>query len=390
MSGERRPRVLFHVQHLLGIGHLKRAATLARAAEEHGLEVTLVSGGHEVPGLDVGGARLVQLDSMRAADKSFKVLVDANDRRIDDGFRTRRCERLLALFGETTPDIVMTELFPFGRRQLSYELMPLLEAAKSRRPRPAVICSVRDILVEPPKPERVQEMLERLEGYYDLVLVHGDPSLVPFGKTFPLAGSIAGMLQYTGYVVEQPRPNDSDAGRGEVIVSAGGGAVSETLFRAAMAARPLTRLSDATWRILAGHALPEGDYRAIEEAAPAGIIVERARPDFLTLLSNCAVSVSQGGYNTVMEVMAAGARGVIVPYAGGLETEQTLRAQLLSERAGLLTMPEADVSAATVARAVDAALDRPPAGLGALDTGGAAASARLLVQLARERTPAPA
>jgi predicted glycosyltransferase len=61
-------RVLFYVQHLLGIGHLKRAATLARGLAADGLEVTLVSGGFPVPELDTGGARFVQLDPVRATD----------------------------------------------------------------------------------------------------------------------------------------------------------------------------------------------------------------------------------------------------------------------------------------------------------------------------------
>jgi len=34
-----------YVQHLLGIGHLKRAATLARAMRSAGFELTLASGG---------------------------------------------------------------------------------------------------------------------------------------------------------------------------------------------------------------------------------------------------------------------------------------------------------------------------------------------------------
>ena len=45
-------KALFYVQHLLGIGHLMRAGTLTRALEENGIEVTLVSGGTPVPGLD--------------------------------------------------------------------------------------------------------------------------------------------------------------------------------------------------------------------------------------------------------------------------------------------------------------------------------------------------
>ena len=52
-------RVLFHVQHLLGIGHLTRAAALARACAEDGMEVTVASGGEPVPGVDFGRASLV-------------------------------------------------------------------------------------------------------------------------------------------------------------------------------------------------------------------------------------------------------------------------------------------------------------------------------------------
>ena len=59
------PRVLFYVQHLLGIGHLKRAALICRALAAAGLDTTLVSGGMPVPGLDIGGARLHQLPPLR-------------------------------------------------------------------------------------------------------------------------------------------------------------------------------------------------------------------------------------------------------------------------------------------------------------------------------------
>ena len=72
------PRVLFYVQHLLGIGHLKRAVVLARAMRQAGLRVTLVSGGEDVPVIDAEGIDLVQLPPARAADMSFKVLLGAD------------------------------------------------------------------------------------------------------------------------------------------------------------------------------------------------------------------------------------------------------------------------------------------------------------------------
>jgi predicted glycosyltransferase len=374
-------RVLFYVQHLLGIGHLKRAATLARAFDDAGLEVTFVSGGHEVPGLNVGGAKFVQLPPVRAVDVYFKVLVDATDTLIDDAFRARRRDVLLQTFHDTRPDVIVTELFPFGRRQLRFELEPMLEAARATSPRPRIVCSVRDILVEPDKPERAEEMLERIERHYDLVLVHGDPSLIPFDTTFPLADRIADRIRYTGYVVEEGAAPQPARPRDGVVVSAGGGAVSEALFRAAIAARPLTRLKDAPWRILCGHALPEPAYRALHAEAPAGVTVERARPDFIALLRGAALSISQGGYNTMMEVLATRTRAVVVPYAGGLETEQTLRATLLAERGALGVVDETALSPETIAHEAERMLDRAAPETVALDVAGGKTSAAIISSL---------
>lgn len=384
------PKVFFWVQHLLGIGHLKRTATLARAFRRAGMDVTVVSGGHDVPGLDLGGAKLVQLPPVRAADKYFKILIDENDTEIDDAFRERRRDLLLEAYAAASPDVVMTELFPFGRRQLRLELTALLDAAKASARPPLIVSSVRDILVEPPKPERVSEMLKRIETYYDRVLIHGDPTLIPFDETFAHADRIADLVAYTGYVVAAPQKTAGGVGTDEVIVSAGGGAVSEELFRAAMAARPQTKLVGRVWRILAGHALPDDIFDALGAEAPEGVIVERARADFPTLMANCTLSVSQGGYNTVMEMMTAGTRGVIVPYAGGLETEQTLRARLLENRSGIRTIPENALNAAALAGAIDAALAAPPPDASGLNTDGADTSAALIAGWLAERQGAAA
>src|SRR5690606_9172540 len=180
-----RPKLLFWVQHLLGIGHLRRAATLARALCSAGFDVKVVSGGLPVPGLDVGTAAFVQLPPTRAVDVYFKVLVDETGKEIDDAWRENRKNRLLEVYDDFRPDILLMELFPFGRRQLRSELVPLLEFARGRERRPLIACSVRDILVAPAKDERMREMLERARRYYDLVLIHGDPDLVSFDETFP-------------------------------------------------------------------------------------------------------------------------------------------------------------------------------------------------------------
>src|SRR5215470_4247552 len=147
-----RPRVFFYVQHLLGIGHLRRAAAITRALERHGLEVAFVSGGQPVQNLELGGADVIQLPPARAGDSSFGSIVDAAGRPIDDAWRDRRRGALLDAFAAVAPQVLLIELYPFGRRPFRFELKPLLAAAASRRPRPAVVCSVRDILVDKSEP----------------------------------------------------------------------------------------------------------------------------------------------------------------------------------------------------------------------------------------------
>ena len=141
------PRVLFYVQHLLGIGHLKRAATLARALEEAGMAVTIVSGGKEVPGLDIGGSEFVQLAPMRSQDEHFRVMLDDRDQPVDDATRDARRDALLEVTERVAPHVVLTELFPFGRRHLRGEIIPMIEAARAQAQPAAIVSSVRDILV---------------------------------------------------------------------------------------------------------------------------------------------------------------------------------------------------------------------------------------------------
>src|SRR6185436_13631922 len=98
---------------------------------------------------------------------------------------------------------------------------------------------------------------------------------------------------------------------------AGGGAVGAGLLEAAIRAKPMTVLRDRHWRVLAGNNLPDEEYRKLAglAAGAKGVELERSRPDFTTLLANCALSVSQAGYNTLMETVSAGARAVMVPFA---------------------------------------------------------------------------
>lgn len=387
-------RVFFYVQHLLGIGHLRRAAALSRALVAAGAEVAFVSGGEPVPALDLGGARLIQLPPASAGDAGFSKIIDEQGQPIDEAWQARRRDQLLGHFAAFAPDILLIEMYPFGRRQFRFELLPLLEAAASHQNtpqgRPLVACSLRDILVDKGRADRRAETVALVERYFDLVLVHGDPRLVTLDRTFPDAGMIAGKLRYTGYVVELPPAADAGRGagardQGEILISAGGGAVGAPLFAAAIAARSLSRHRDRPWRLITGRNLPQRQTEEItRQALMAGIEVETFRGDFPRLLQHCLVSVSQGGYNTVMELLAAQCPAVIVPFAEGSESEQSLRGELLAKRGLLELLDPKTLEPAALAAAIDraadnwAAADRTADRL-ELDLDGAAHAARLLL-----------
>jgi predicted glycosyltransferase len=275
-------RILVVVTHLLGIGHLTRAALLSRALAREGHAVTLVSGGMPSPLAVVDGIDLVQLPPVRCIGTDFRTLLDEDGVPVTAARMAERTERLLAAFDAARPDVVITELFPFGRRQLAEEFEALLERARAQRPRPAVLASVRDILNPPSRPRRVTEALQRFGRFYDQVLVHGDPAVSRLWDSWPCAPSLVARLVDTGLIADRERqeapPQEDPVESGEILVSGGGSAAAMPLFRASLDAARL--VGAKPWRILVGHGVPETAFEALRRGAPAHAVVERARADF--------------------------------------------------------------------------------------------------------------
>ena len=97
------PRLLLYVQHLLGIGHIKRAEALAVAFARDGFEVTVLLGGEPVPGVAFAGCTTVQLPPCRTADENFSALLDEAGKPVSDAWWDERRAHLLASFDATRP-----------------------------------------------------------------------------------------------------------------------------------------------------------------------------------------------------------------------------------------------------------------------------------------------
>ena len=121
---------MIYVQHLLGVGHFQRAQRLAGALAQRKFRVDLVSGGMPVASPNMPGVTLHQLPPTCSADASFGRLLDANGEDIDEAWRDHRRQQLMSLFDQLAPQVLITETFPFGRRMMRFELVPLLQRAR--------------------------------------------------------------------------------------------------------------------------------------------------------------------------------------------------------------------------------------------------------------------
>lgn len=368
-------RVMIHVQHLLGVGHLKRMVLLAGALAARGAEVTLVSGGMPAHHLPVAaGVHFRQLPPVRAKDQRFSGLVDAEGRDIDDRFRNARRDALLSLFEAVQPDVLIVELFPLGRRQLRFELLPLLEQAAEVCG--TVACSVRDIVNR--RPHREAEALDWLNRYFGMLLVHGDERWTPIADSVPGIARFEGQVIHTGYIAEPLPP--AGGSTDEVLVSAGGGAAGARLFGAAAeASRILPPGTAGTWRFRHSPETPDRQLAVWRAAAAPGSVFEPVAPDFRARLGRAALSVSQLGYNTAVDLIQSGVRAVVAPYEGEGETEQVRRASALAPL-GFHVVPESALDGPALAEAVRAAMASPaPARPGRIDLEGLDRSASCLL-----------
>lgn len=375
------PKVFFYVQHLLGIGHLARASRIAAALVEDGFAVNMVTGGLPLEGFPAPGVEHIQLQPAIAAGDSFTKLKDADGNPVTEAAEALRRDQLITAYRAQRPDVVILEAFPFGRRQLRFELLPLLDEIKRSEWRPLVLSSVRDILQQNRKAGRDEETIALVREHFDRVLVHGDPNFVRLEETFPPAAQIADKLVYTGLVAPAPPRSKSDTdAKFDVIVSAGGGAVGGALIETAIGAHaelpPLGR-----WCVITGPNLEPDEFSRISGSTAAEVEIVRFRRDFARLLGNAKLSISQAGYNTVCDILQAKCRAVLVPFSAAGETEQTVRAEKLTRLGLVSTVGEDELTPTKLAAAIENALALEPANSISLKLNGARQTAATVRQL---------
>lgn len=378
-------KIIFYCQHVLGVGHLFRSLEICKALKRH--EVLLISGGPHIDANIPKHVKIVRLPELQM-DTGFKGLFSPHPNVSVEQIKAQRQKHLLALFEKEKPDLFLIELYPFGRKAFRFELDPLLEAIRSqKRSACGVICSVRDILVEKEDQQKHEgRAVDTLNRYFDAVLVHSDPNLIKFEETFFRRAEIRIPLCYTGYIAKKPPVNARRQIRNRleiedkdlmVIASAGGGSVGKPLLESTMRAfQKFSVDSSARLFVYTGPYIDARDFAYLQSLANKKIKVEKFTSDFLAYLAAADLSISMGGYNTSMNLLACGVPALVWPF--GLNREQRLRSQRLSERGALKILNEQDLQYDRLARIMVQTLSGMHPGKADIDLNGAANTARWL------------
>lgn len=342
-------KILQYAQHVLGIGHLFRSLAIGAALAPD--TVHLVTGGPEVT-LSLPDNVCHHPVPALKMDSSFQSVHTVTQGADLETIWLQREALLLELYHNLHPDVLLVEMFPFGRKRFARELLPLLAANRARVHPALTLCSLRDILVEKDDQERFEHrVLQWLNPYFDGVLIHADPALIRLEQTFTRTADISCPLWYTGYVAQGPTAANKEQARAQlhldqnariILASAGSGTVGRELLTAILEASILLHRSLPHRLLLFTGPHADSDLR--QELEQRGrkaphIQINDFTNRFPDHVLACDLSVSMAGYNTTMNLLACGARGLLSPF--DQNREQRMRLAALAA-AGYLDILEAD------------------------------------------------
>lgn len=378
-----KPVVFLYCQHSLGMGHLVRSIALARAMVS-AFDVHMLSGGQQPEGFKMpDGVTVHHLPALGMRESQLVSLVPNLG---VEQVQRARIDAISALLARLRPDILITELYPFGRKKFRFELDGLISAVRGHGG--IVVSSVRDLLVSARQDQQRHDdrAARTLNADFDAVIVHADPRMARLEETFCPTVQLEIPVYYSGFVVPNPPARKTAARERRVVVSAGGGIVGAPLFHAALDMHAQTYGQSALpMTLVAGPFLPEADWVDVQARAKGlpGLTVLRSTPDLCAIMSQATHSISQFGYNTAIDLMVAGVATVVVPYAAGTETEQTVRAERLAKDGMLSVVHERDLTPQRLAQALSEARIGGSSEKFALD--GAGETTRILQML--QKTP---
>lgn len=363
-------KVMFYCQYLAGMGHLVRSTEIIRSLVKE-FQVCFVNGGRPISGFEFPAA--VEVIHLPPILEEEGKLAAVDPLQSIEEVKQIRTQQLLQIFEHFRPDCLMIECFPFSKHKLKFELLPLLDRAKTVDT--PVVCSLRDLIMTQTLSattwaKRYDKVRDLVNRYFDLVLVHSDPQLQQLEEQFPQIDQLNCEVYYTGYVAQSlprsPLSNEEAETLAHptpmIVASAGGGKFGyELLHAVAIASAILEPTLPHRFQLFTGPFMPDKQVAQLQSLSNSRLSVHRYTPHLLEYLKQADLSISLGGYNTTMNILRTGVRSLVFPAASEEQTgEQTIRARKLSERGVLSVLEVEDLQPDRLAETIVSCLQQAP------------------------------
>lgn len=340
------PKLMFYCQHILGMGHLIRSIEIVRGLIPD-FQICFLNGGQIIEEFEFPEEiKVVNIPGVKT-DAEFTELTPVDDSFTMEELEIIRKNILLYHCDRFEPDILVIELFPFGRRRFSFELIPLMEKAQAMGTK--IVSSVRDIVVTKQNQVRHEEKVCRLiNQYFDMVLVHGDPNFIPLNPSFSRINDLNCPLYYTGYVT-QPLPETNhllDSKKPSILVSVGGGRFGHDLLECIAETAPILKHKiPHQLQVFTGPFCPDSVHHHLQKITQEqnNITVERYTPHLIDYMLQADLSIGMSGYNTTMNILSTGVKAMMMAFQGNDDKEQETRLKKLDSLGRVKMINSADL-----------------------------------------------
>lgn len=382
-------KVMFYCQHILGMGHLIRSVEIVKGLIPD-FQICFINGGQVIPEFKFPSEiEVINIPAVKT-DSEFNELRPVDDSLTMEEVEEKRRNILLKTCDRFKPDILIIELFPFGRRRFSFELIPLVKKAKAMGTK--IVSSVRDIVVTKQNQERhEQKVCKLINKYFDMLLIHGDPNFVKLNLSFSRINDLNCPVHYTGYVV-QPLPDKQTItlDKPTILVSVGGGRFGHDLLECIANAAPI--LKDKIphhIQVFTGAFSPEEVLSKLQDLTKNldNITCDRYTTNLLDYMQQADLSIGMGGYNTTMNILSTGISAMMMAFQGNNDKEQETRLTKLDELGRVKMIQPEDLQPEKFARQIINYLEQTPSKL-TLNLDGVANTRYCLQQLITKKAVA--
>ena len=358
-------RFLFYCHDTYGLGHIRRALSLAAYFTETmpNAEVLIVTGSPFAHSFALPPR--VDYVKLPAVTKTNTGAYHARSFDLDfSAIRDLRASILRETARGFRPDVFLVDHAPQG---LKGEALSTLAMLKYTQPECLRVLGLRDIVDSRDVIQKTwnkEGIYQTLEQDYDLILVYGSRGLYDVAQEYNLPASVDRRVRYCGYLdrVANMEVTPTSSSRPLVVLTAGGGGDGFPIMRDYLIG--LRQLTDIPFDsvLLTGPLMDDAEQselRGLTAFLPADKIrIESFMPDPLPLLRSADLVVAMAGYNTTCELLALKQRMLLVPRIIPRK-EQLIRASILSQHGLAQMLSPEDMTPESLIASVQRALLQP-------------------------------